>query len=116
MSTADTCTIEPGACATAQSPRSHAPARGRRLEPERIGEHLDRLYRAAFALCGSRERAEDLVQDTVERVLSRPRFLRSDNDLAYLLRALRNTFVSQRRRAFEQREVAIGEALERVED
>ena len=116
MSAADTCAIEPGACAALSAPRSYAPACGRRLEPDRLGDHLDRLYRAALALCGSREGAEDLVQDTLERVLSRPRFLRGDNDLAYLLRALRNTFVSQRRRAFVQREVAIGEALERVED
>jgi hypothetical protein len=29
----------------------------RRLDPERLGDHLDRLYRAAWALCGSRARA-----------------------------------------------------------
>jgi RNA polymerase sigma-70 factor (ECF subfamily) len=58
---------------------------------------VDRLYRAAWALCGSREDAEDLVQETYARVLGRPRMLRSDDDLGYLLRALRNTFLSQRR-------------------
>ena len=71
----------------------------RQLDPERLGDHLDRLYRAARALCGTREAAEDLVQDTYARVLARPRFLRGEDDLGYLLRALRNTYVSHRRAA-----------------
>jgi RNA polymerase sigma-70 factor, ECF subfamily len=71
----------------------------RRLDPERLGDHLDRLYRAAFALTGSREPAEDLVQDTYARVLARPRFLRREDDLGYLLQTLRNTFLSTRRAA-----------------
>ena len=41
------------------------------LLPEVLGDHLDRLYRAAWALCGSREDAEDLVQETYARVLSK---------------------------------------------
>jgi RNA polymerase sigma-70 factor, ECF subfamily len=69
----------------------------RRLDPESLGTHVDRLYRAAYGLCGSRQDAEDLVQDTYERVLRRPRFLRRDGDLAYLLRVLRNTWISSRR-------------------
>jgi RNA polymerase sigma-70 factor (ECF subfamily) len=71
----------------------------RRLDPDRLGDHLDRLYRAAWALCGSRETAEDLVQETYARVLARPRLLRHDDDLGYLLRVLRNTFFSTRRTA-----------------
>lgn len=67
------------------------------LDPARVGDHLDRLYRAARALCGSAEMAEDMVQETFARVLARPRFLRGDDDLGYLLRALRNTYLSQRR-------------------
>jgi RNA polymerase sigma-70 factor (ECF subfamily) len=69
----------------------------RRLDPERLADHLDRLYRAAWALCGSREDAEDLVQETYARVLARPRFIRHEHDLGYLLNALRNTFLSQKR-------------------
>ena len=69
----------------------------RRLDPTRLGDHLDRLYRAAWALSGSREEAEDLVQETYARVLARPRFVRNDDDLGYLLRALRNTFLTQKR-------------------
>jgi RNA polymerase sigma-70 factor (ECF subfamily) len=68
-----------------------------RLDPARLGDHLDRLYRAAWALCGSREDAEDLVQETYARVLGRPRVLRNEDDLGYLLRALRNTFLTQKR-------------------
>jgi RNA polymerase sigma-70 factor (ECF subfamily) len=69
----------------------------RRLDPERVVEHLPRLYRAARAWCRSREEAEDLVQDTYARVLSRPRLLRAEDELGYLLRAMRNTLISQRR-------------------
>jgi RNA polymerase sigma-70 factor, ECF subfamily len=69
----------------------------RSLDPARLGDHLDRLYRAAWALCGSREDAEDLVQETYARVLARPRLLRNEDDLGYLLRALRNTFLTRKR-------------------
>ncbi|HEX5467944.1 MAG TPA: RNA polymerase sigma factor [Gaiellaceae bacterium] len=69
----------------------------RRLDPDRAVEHLPRLYRAARAWSHSREEAEDLVQETYARVLARPRFLRGDDELAYMLRALRNTLVSLRR-------------------
>jgi RNA polymerase sigma-70 factor, ECF subfamily len=66
----------------------------RRLDPASLGDHVDRLYRSARAMCGSREEAEDLVQETFARVLRRPRFLHAEDDLGYLLRVLRNTFVS----------------------
>jgi len=69
----------------------------RQLDHRGLGDHLDRLFRAAWALSGSREDAEDLVQDTYARVLARPRMLRNEDDLGYLLRALRNTFLSDRR-------------------
>ena len=69
----------------------------RQLDPRAIGDHIDRLHRAAWALCGSREDAEDLVQETFARVLAKPRLLRREDDLAYLLRAMRNVFLTQRR-------------------
>jgi RNA polymerase sigma-70 factor (ECF subfamily) len=71
----------------------------RELQPESLGDHIDRLYRAAWALCGSPDVAEDLVQETFARVLARPRFLHSEDDVGYLLRVLRNTFLSERRSA-----------------
>lgn len=94
----------------------HIPPGTSVLDPARLGDHLDRLYRTAWALCGSRERAEDLVQDTFERVLSRPRFLRNDDELGYLLRVLRNTFISQQRRARSRPALATSDELERIED
>jgi RNA polymerase sigma-70 factor, ECF subfamily len=69
----------------------------RRLDPDRVVEHLPVLYRAARAWCRSREEAEDFVQETCARVLARPRLLRGEDELGYLLRAMRNTLVSQRR-------------------
>jgi RNA polymerase sigma-70 factor, ECF subfamily len=71
----------------------------RLLQPNSLTQHIDRLYRAAWALCGSREDAEDLVQETFARVLARPRVLRGDEELYYLLRVLRNTFLTTRRTA-----------------
>ena len=71
----------------------------RRLDPDDLGDHLDRLYRAAWALCGDRHDAEDLVQETYAGVLARPRWLRGEDDLGYLLRALRNTHAGRLRTA-----------------
>jgi RNA polymerase sigma-70 factor, ECF subfamily len=71
----------------------------RALDPHTLGDHLDLLFRAAWALCGSRADAEDLVQETYVRVLRRPRFLRKDDDLGYLYRTLRNTYFNTRRTA-----------------
>ncbi|MBV9837196.1 MAG: RNA polymerase sigma factor [Solirubrobacterales bacterium] len=89
----------------------------RQLDPEALGDHIDRLYRAAWSLCGSREEAEDLVQETFERVLRKPRILRSEDDLGYLLRVLRNTFFSQRRTAARRPQTtALPDDLDLVED
>jgi RNA polymerase sigma-70 factor (ECF subfamily) len=89
----------------------------RELDPQALGDHIDRLYRAARALCGSREEAEDLVQETFARVLRRPRTLRADNDVGYLLRALRNTFLSTRRTASRRpRTELCADQLEFIED
>src|SRR5215208_3643920 len=51
---------------------------GRTLDPARLGDHIDRLYRAACALTGSRVAADDL---------------------GYLLKTMRNLFYDQRRQA-----------------
>jgi RNA polymerase sigma-70 factor (ECF subfamily) len=89
----------------------------RQLDPQALGDHVDRLYRAAWALCGSREEAEDLVQETFARVLRKPRFLRSEDDLGYLLRVLRNTYFSQHRSASRRPPTSpLPDDLEYVED
>jgi RNA polymerase sigma-70 factor (ECF subfamily) len=86
------------------------------LPPEVLADHLDRLYRAAWALCGSREDAEDLVQETYARVLSKPRTIASGADaLPYLLTVLRNTFVSSlRTRSRRPRTAPLDEAEPRM--
>ena len=71
----------------------------RTLDPSTLGDHIDRLFRAAWAMSGSRVEAEDLVQETFARVLAKPRRVRNEDDLGYLLQALRNTFISSRRAA-----------------
>jgi RNA polymerase sigma-70 factor (ECF subfamily) len=71
----------------------------RTLDPQSLTQHVDRMYRAAWALCGRREDAEDLVQETFARVLARPRVVRGEDEAYYLMRALRNTFYTSRRTA-----------------
>jgi RNA polymerase sigma-70 factor (ECF subfamily) len=82
-----------------QHPAADSGPLRRPLDPMALPDHIDVLYRAAWALCGSRHEAEDLVQETFAQVLRRPRLLRSDNDVGYLLRALRNTHASRQRAA-----------------
>jgi RNA polymerase sigma-70 factor (ECF subfamily) len=84
-----------------------------RLDPDRLPEYLDRLFRAAWALCGSAQEAEDLVQETCARVLAKPRLLRGEDDLAYLVRVLHNTFISARRTASRR---PLQEPLEKAPD
>ena len=89
----------------------------RKLDPDSLGDHIDRLYRAALSLSGSREEAEDLVQETFAHVLRKPRLLRSDDDIGYLLRVLRNTFISSRRTAQRRPLTApIPDTLDVIED
>jgi RNA polymerase sigma-70 factor (ECF subfamily) len=97
---------------------AHAPAAARELDPERLGDHFDRLFRAAWALCGSREDAEDLVQETYAQVLHKRRMLRSGDDIGYLLRVLRNTHFSRLRAAGRrpQHEPLPDDGLERFKD
>jgi RNA polymerase sigma-70 factor (ECF subfamily) len=68
-------------------------------------------------MCGSREEAEDLVQETFARVLRKPRVLRSEDDIGYLLRVLRNTYVSARRtQARRPQTTALPDDLDLIED
>jgi RNA polymerase sigma-70 factor, ECF subfamily len=93
-----------------------APTAPRVLDAARLGDHLDRLYRAALGLTGSPADAEDLVQDVYVRVLAKPRLVSAGDDLGYLLRVLRNTFISGRRTAARRPATATApEDLERFE-
>lgn len=85
--------------------RGHSVARApvvtapHRLDPSALGDHADRLLRDARALTRCQTDAEDLVQDAYLRVLTKPRYIHGEDDIGYLRRVLRNTFISQRRRA-----------------
>src|SRR5829696_6637921 len=89
---------------------------GRMLDPSTLGDHIDRLYRAACALTGNRPAADDLVQETYARVLAKPRRITAGDDVGYLVRTMRNVFLDQRRQAVRRATDAVDpEAFDRVE-
>ena len=69
--------------------------------------YVDSLYNTAYRMTRNSEDAEDLVQETYMKVLSKPRFLRNNDDLGYLLRVLRNTFYSSHRSAQRRPQTAV---------
>ncbi|MDP9196566.1 MAG: sigma-70 family RNA polymerase sigma factor [Pseudomonadota bacterium] len=74
------------------------------LSPEEIGNLLQAempvLWRFARSLSGSPDRADDLVQDTMERALSRfDTFTPGTNLRAWLFTILRNSHINNIRRA-----------------
>ncbi|MGZ4305913.1 MAG: RNA polymerase sigma factor [Solirubrobacteraceae bacterium] len=73
------------------------------LDPDGLVDHIDVLFRVAWAICGSRHDAEDLVQETFVKILKRPRLVRGDSDAGYLIRALKNTHASWYRGTARQR-------------
>jgi RNA polymerase sigma-70 factor (ECF subfamily) len=102
--------------ATTTSAGDVGPGDRRRLQADALPGHFTRLYRAAYALCGRREDAEDLVQETYARVLSRPRFLRREDDLPYLLRVMRNTWIRRYRVASTQSPTVVDADVEFIAD
>lgn len=75
--------------------------------------HLDAVFRAAFALCGRREGAEDLAQETFTKALERfGSFRLGTNCRAWMLTILRNTWIDQlRHKKVAGPEVPVDEAL-----
>ncbi|MCB1960918.1 MAG: sigma-70 family RNA polymerase sigma factor [Rhodocyclaceae bacterium] len=75
--------------------------------PQLIAE-IPRLRRYARALCGDAARADDLVQDTLERALHKSAHWRGGTLRAWLLTLMHHIFVNQWRHAqrIEYREVA----------
>jgi len=78
------------------------------LDPQAAADHLPRLSRLAFALCGSPQLAEDLTQETYARVFARPRRVHSHSSFHYLARTLRNV-VHDHRRAERRRPVLVSD-------
>ena len=61
------------------------------------------LYRTACLLCGDPHRAEDVVQDALDRLYRNwPRVTRADNPEAYIRRMLVNSHYSDRRRPWRR--------------
>jgi RNA polymerase sigma-70 factor, ECF subfamily len=98
------------------SPTRVASTPSRRLEPDHLPDHASRLYRAAYALAGSGSDAEDLVQETFARVLSRPRRVRRGGERAYLMRVLRNTWIDFQRARAARLDPDGGDAIDWVLD
>ena len=84
-----------------------------RLNPKPdLIEHLPRLRRYARALTGDVVRADDLVQDTLERALARLDLWQPGSDLrAWLFTLMHNLFVNQLRTRRPQ-DTALDEALD----
>ena len=74
--------------------------------------HLDGVLRAALALCGDSDRAEDLVQETYLKALGRfDSFRPGTNCKAWLVRILRNAWIDRlRHRKVAGAEVSLDES------
>ena len=70
-----------------------------RLDPNRAADHLDRLYRTAILITKDPYEAEDLVQDTYELILRRPRELKAGSELHYMRAAMRRRHIDRHREA-----------------
>ena len=70
------------------------------MDQEALVALIPRLRRYARALTGDRPRADDLVQDTLERAVNKWSLWRPGTDLrAWLFTIMHNVFVNQARRA-----------------
>jgi RNA polymerase sigma-70 factor (ECF subfamily) len=79
------------------------------MENAEIVAHIPRLRRYARALAGDSHRADDLVQDTLERALAKFHLWRRGSDLrAWLFTIMHNVFINQLR---ARRELALDEAV-----
>jgi RNA polymerase sigma-70 factor (ECF subfamily) len=81
------------------NPASHADHASPMHSQQDVVAEIPRLRRYARALTGDTSRAEDLVQDTLERALSRWILWRPGNLRAWLFTIMHNIFVNQIRGA-----------------
>ena len=80
------------------------------MESAEIVAHIPRLRRYARALAGDSHRADDLVQDTLERALVKFNLWRRGSDLrAWLFTIMHNVFINQLK---ARRELALDAVVE----
>ena len=80
------------------------------MESAEIVAHIPRLRRYARALAGDSHRADDLVQDTLERALTKFHLWRHGSDLrAWMFSIMHNVFINQLK---ARRELALDDAVE----
>jgi RNA polymerase sigma-70 factor (ECF subfamily) len=80
------------------------------MERAEIAAHIPRLRRYARALAGDSHRADDLVQDTLERALTKFHLWRHGSDLrAWMFAIMHNVFINQLK---ARRELALDDAVE----
>ena len=80
------------------------------MESADIAAHIPRLRRYARALAGDSQRADDLVQDTLERGLAKFHLWRRGSDMrAWLFAIMHNVFINQLK---ARRELALDDVTE----
>jgi RNA polymerase sigma-70 factor, ECF subfamily len=80
------------------------------MDSAEIVAHIPRLRRYARALAGDSHRADDLVQDTLERALAKFYLWRHGSDLrAWLFTVMHNVFINQLK---ARRELALDDAVQ----
>lgn len=80
------------------------------MDSAAIVEHIPRLRRYARALAGDSHRADDLVQDTLERALAKFHLWRHGSDLrAWMFAIMHNVFINQLK---ARRELALDETTQ----
>ena len=80
------------------------------MERAQIAAHIPRLRRYARALAGDSHLADDLVQDTLERALTKFHLWRHGSDLrAWMFTIMHNVFINQLK---ARRELALDDAVE----
>jgi len=80
------------------------------MDSAEIVAHIPRLRRYARALAGDSHRADDLVQDTLERALAKFYLWRHGSDLrAWLFTIMHNVFINQLK---ARRELALDDAVQ----
>jgi RNA polymerase sigma-70 factor (ECF subfamily) len=73
--------------------------------------HLDRLYRFAYRLCGSKAEAEDLFQDVLVKAFAKlDDLIDVQEPASWLCKVMYNLFIDNKRRFARQRLVSVEES------